>query len=290
MPLSSGDRMILKSVSASMRNDSGTFDQPIPVPMDTSNLADIWCFFPSLTDSNSEIFFCGALYNQYYQSDLYVAIKKSKSSTTYDSIRPISELNKKDKPDVSPWISGDGLHLYYISLDSANQVRLLFSRRDSVNDTFTSPIPVLPFIPGIYSSWLTPDEKELYYCVNDFVLVHATRNSLDDDFKNHDTVEIPFSTLNSLSVSGFSKHDSLSFLSIQVDTVTAMIVAFTNDQLTNRICPISRNNLQIRKAGRMVYYNFLGREVNCYNKRNPQSIIIRSDGKTVAKKVNLKIK
>src|SRR5688572_25117245 len=90
----------------------------------------------------------------------------------YDSIRAITELNTSNA-DAYPWISSDGLRIYYTSTLTTGQGLVTASR-----NSLSAPFGPASYLGGNFSTaiscWLTPDELTIFY-TNGSSLFRATR-------------------------------------------------------------------------------------------------------------------
>lgn len=109
------------------------------------------------------------------------------SAYTYDSVRVLSEINDPADADAYPWISGDGLRLYYTS--GANNNQLAYTSRPNVNSLFGTPaiLPITVSSPSSY--WLSANELDVYICTNS-QLYHATRTSTGSSFGPAATISL----------------------------------------------------------------------------------------------------
>ncbi|MBT8229251.1 MAG: PD40 domain-containing protein, partial [Bacteroidia bacterium] len=86
-------------------------------------------------------------------------------SENYD-LRPIDEINLNDHSDAYPWISDDGLRLYFCGNESGKDLSSIYlaSRKDS-DDPFDEPEVLSINIPGTdnYSPFLSKDELTLTF-------------------------------------------------------------------------------------------------------------------------------
>ncbi len=80
-------------------------------------------------------------------------------STVYGESRPLSELNTS-VGEGHPWISSDGLRLYYTHGLSAD-TELFFSQRPDTNSDFEAPVSI-PIGLHPNSVWLSEDELDLW--------------------------------------------------------------------------------------------------------------------------------
>ncbi len=86
----------------------------------------------------------------------------------YYDVRPLSEINSENNPDAYPWISSDGLRLYYTkgkrTKKSSNE-KIYYTERQSIRDSFGEPkkIKLWKDESNIVSCWLSEDELNIYY-------------------------------------------------------------------------------------------------------------------------------
>lgn len=112
--------------------------------------------------------------------------------------RNISELNIQGKADAYPFLSSDGLRLYYVSDND-----LYTATRASVNDVFGGKSALFKTITGTkgYGCWLTSDELTIYYVINGSIYI-SKRSSVSEKFPEGTTV---------LSIIGGSIFSGISF-------------------------------------------------------------------------------
>lgn len=116
------------------------------------------------------------------------------NSSNGDSIRPLSEINNPLNADCFPWISGDGLRLYFVS--GADTNKLMFCSRNNINSYFNTPTT----IPGLNypqqnacSYWLSSNELDLYILGG---------SAMTFSYSNRTTTSSSFSTPISMSLLG----------------------------------------------------------------------------------------
>lgn len=96
------------------------------------------------------------------------------SPAVFDSARAVSELNQAGVADAYPWLSPDGLRLYY-TIWANNSGQLHVAARPNLTAPFGPPVSVSgPFTTGTFCAWLSDDERDVWYVENG-ALVHATR-------------------------------------------------------------------------------------------------------------------
>lgn len=161
---------------------------------------------PSITADKKTIVFVRSTDESWEGNDLYIATR-SDSLLPFDMIRPLTELNTPITGEGYPWISPDGLRLYF-SKGYGSTVDLFFSKRQSTNDTFESPTLLdIPFSSkGKFSGWLENDEQELYFSSGSFgdSIMYSIRTIQSDTSFSSPTF------LQSLSQFGFVAGVSLS--------------------------------------------------------------------------------
>ncbi|HEY5535287.1 MAG TPA: hypothetical protein VIL99_10185 [Ignavibacteria bacterium] len=86
----------------------------------------------------------------------------------YYDVRPLSEINSENNPDAYPWISSDGLRMYYTSgkrTKKSSNEKIYYTERQSTGDSFGEPkkIKLWKDESNIVSCWLSEDELNIYY-------------------------------------------------------------------------------------------------------------------------------
>jgi hypothetical protein len=107
----------------------------------------------------------------------------------FDSIRALSELNLPLNAEAYPWISDDGLRLYYtMETDSVDMIVL--SKREHIDSSFKTPqiLSINSSLSDNLSQWLTRDELNIYFFIKESdnylksTLYHSERKSREDEF------------------------------------------------------------------------------------------------------------
>lgn len=138
-------------------------------------------------------------YSANYIPDSITLAKAEKLRTVdmqFDQVRPLSEINSK-KGDAYPWISHDGLRLYYCQ-ESEKLDYIVMSQRKDVDADFEKPVKL-----GINSTqhdnisvWLSKDELSIYFFTRQShgafssTLQKATRSSIGDSFGTSSTINL----------------------------------------------------------------------------------------------------
>jgi hypothetical protein len=105
----------------------------------------------------------------------------------YDSIRELIEINRPNIADSHPWISSDGLRLYYA--DDYYSSRLVMAKRTTINSFFDAPELInIPSVWGV-SYWLSSDELDLYF-TDYYNIFYTYRDAIDMPFHDPWIVEL----------------------------------------------------------------------------------------------------
>lgn len=140
---------------------------------------------PSLTADEKTMVATMNQTNDWQQNDLYITSRKNTSSPFNQP--KILTINDTNEADAYPWISADGLRLYYLAND-----KHMFCQRKTPDEDFGKP-SVLNFAeklkqkaaeednPATVSVWLRQNELELYFVLNN-IIYKCTRKSITDKF------------------------------------------------------------------------------------------------------------
>lgn len=95
----------------------------------------------------------------------------------------VDELNTPKEAEAYPFLSADGLRLYFTSGREGGFGRLYISTRPSLQAPFTKPEALSKNLEdGFYAGTLTLDERTIYMTHEGGAIYVATRNSIDDEF------------------------------------------------------------------------------------------------------------
>ncbi len=123
---------------------------------------------------------------------------------SYDTVRELIEINNPGQADAHPWISSDGLRLYYTS--GFNNDQMAMAERTDINSYFGTPVIIpIPYNWGI-SYWLSPDELELYFSDSYYIW-----------YTNRDAINLPFSLPERLNLQGIPGPDYISAQSLNTE-------------------------------------------------------------------------
>jgi hypothetical protein len=133
----------------------------------------------TLTADNRHMIFTSTKDNSWTQNDLCEA-RYLDGKNKYGDIRLLGEVNEDEKADAYPWLSFDGLRLYYIFNNT-----IQYAYRNKIGDAFTYPKALKMKNASSYSivgCHLTEDENTLFFVASQKVYI-TTRESRKDEFK-----------------------------------------------------------------------------------------------------------
>ncbi|MBL7731123.1 MAG: T9SS type A sorting domain-containing protein [Chitinophagaceae bacterium] len=111
-----------------------------------------------------------------------------------DPVKPfkspeVASLNRDNVADAYPFISGDGLRLYYSSSHNASFSNLYISERKSIKEPFGEARLLCPsYETGYYCATFTADEQTMYLGKSGHIYV-ARRSSINATFGEPELVE-----------------------------------------------------------------------------------------------------
>lgn len=131
----------------------------------------------SATADEKTLVFVVNNFNGWAGNDLAIAEKNENG--IYVS-RMLDELSAIDTADAYPWISPDGLSIYFV-----RDEKMYYAKRNNRSDKFNKPLPV-PFAGDVQtpvvSVWLSNNEKKIFYISANTIYV-AERKKSDQPFK-----------------------------------------------------------------------------------------------------------
>lgn len=110
------------------------------------------------------------------------------SPMLYDSIRALTEINDSVNADAYPWLSPDGLRMYFIRGAGGNN-QLLFTDRPNTDSFFNTPSMVPLGISDPTSCWFSNDELNVYVCASNS-LYFADRSTSSSAFNAPVTINL----------------------------------------------------------------------------------------------------
>lgn len=101
---------------------------------------------------------------------------------SYNGPQDISAVNTETGGEGYPWLSGDGLRMYYAGR-VAPDIRILYTERADLNSAWTTPIDPLPSESGETSgAWLSADELTIWFTTASNQVRRAERASTGSPF------------------------------------------------------------------------------------------------------------
>lgn len=131
----------------------------------------------SASEDEKSIVFVVNSYGGWADNQLGTAEKLS--SGKYGNFRNLDEINDNDLSDAYPWLSGDGLRLYF-----CRNFILYSAERKTIDSKFSTAVPV-NFIGDvnleIVSCWLSDNEKTILFISNNNIY-KSTRDNPASEF------------------------------------------------------------------------------------------------------------
>ncbi|MCB9184312.1 MAG: T9SS type A sorting domain-containing protein [Flavobacteriales bacterium] len=104
------------------------------------------------------------------------------TSLEYNGPQAISAVNTETGGEGYPWLSGDGLRMYYAGR-VAPDIRILYTERMDLSSAWSTPIDPLPLESGETSgAWLSADELTIWFTTASNQVRRAQRMSTADPF------------------------------------------------------------------------------------------------------------
>ena len=92
----------------------------------------------------------------------FAPVSRNAVDLGYDGTRALSEINNSVAGEGYPWISADGLRLYYTSTSGESNFMIYYSERATVESLFQAPVPASINVVAPLSIWLSENEMEAY--------------------------------------------------------------------------------------------------------------------------------
>lgn len=115
-------------------------------------------------------------------NDLYIATRTDKDNDFAD-VRKLHEISDPMISDCYPWLSPDGLRLYFTK-QKGSQVHIYEAGRTNPNEKFISTRKLdldIPIMNNNMSAMLTNDELQMFV-VSDNEVFYTTRYTIDNEF------------------------------------------------------------------------------------------------------------
>ena len=125
------------------------------------------------------------------QNKYPIKFNSSESMFSGDTIRPLTEINTDTLGCGYPYISSDGLRLYFTkSISTVSNMNLYFVSRTNTSTPFDNrQIVSSNFTSGSTSCWLTNNELEIFFRKNDSIF-YSTRTSITNPFSNPSLINL----------------------------------------------------------------------------------------------------
>lgn len=152
----------------------------------------------------------------------------------YDYVRRISELDVDTYPESNPWISNDGLRLYYETYQTGDtSTHIAFAERQHIDSTFGDPkfLSLKPNSTFDLTPWLTEDELSIFFTITTSVIsmnttiYRSNRNSISENFGESIPITLSGKAMERIGNPCFTQDLSELYL-YNLDTNTAQILIF----------------------------------------------------------------
>ena len=158
------------------------------------NSAEYDVIMPSVSADGKVMVFVNSVDGTQKGNDLYITARdEQKSNDLYISagteegafanVRPLDEINDAELSDSYPWLSNDGLRIYFTK-QKGSEITFHWADRPDASSKFSKPKKLdftLPKISNNMSCFLSADETEIFALSGDRIY-HATRENLFSKF------------------------------------------------------------------------------------------------------------
>lgn len=109
--------------------------------------------------------------------------EETPATQAWPETRLTSQINGSNRCEAYPWISGDGLRLYFTSNRDGGHGNIYFSERKSIDERFEAAKKVFQTKENrYYAASLTADELTMYLTLEGYTLYIAERKSRTEPF------------------------------------------------------------------------------------------------------------
>ena len=148
---------------------------------------------------------------------------------SYSNVRALTEINDPLTADAYPWISPDGLRLYYTS--GVNNNQLMFTQRPNATSNFVTPTLIPISTASLSSCWLSNNELDAYVCtVSSLYFTH--RNSVSSTFNTPVTISLTGAPSYS-TIKGASLNNLQDVLFVTLFSTSTIIAEFARTSSTS---------------------------------------------------------
>ncbi len=200
---------------------------------------------PSLNGDESQMIFVSSVDGTQKGNDLYMA---EKIDGGFVNIRSLDELNDATMAESYPWLSKDGLRVYFTK-QKGSSITFHFAERASINEKFGTPVKLdidVADINNNMSCYLTNDEKEIFILSGDKIYT-ASRGTTKEKFGT--PVEIAAASGNNGFMNGIALADNKSemFVFNSVGFRNTQILKFENAASKTTVKPgIENKTIQVK--------------------------------------------
>jgi len=126
-----------------------------------------------------------------YQSNILGSLDISK----FKNGRDLGEINSADQTDAYPWLSADGLRLYFTQ-NFAEKDQIVFANRKDIDSPFEGLTALNILASSITSGWFSADELTIFYIAgepeggNNKYIFKALRSSRNEPFAEGEKIEL----------------------------------------------------------------------------------------------------
>lgn len=135
---------------------------------------------PTLSGDEGTMVFVSSTDGTQRGNDLYIA---QRTEGGFIGVRPLEEINDATTSESYPWLSKDGLRLYF-SKQKGSAISFFSAERTSLDAKFSAPVKLDITVKDInnnMSCYLTNDEKEIFILSGDKIY-SATRGTTKEKF------------------------------------------------------------------------------------------------------------
>ncbi len=160
------------------------------------NDAEYDIIMPAISGDEKIMVFVNSTDGTQKGNDLYISTREDEQANNdlhtaqgegggaaFGNIRPLDEINDPEMSDSYPWLSNDGLRIYF-TRQKGSEITFYFSKRESPDEKFSKPRKVdftLPKISNNMSCFLSADELEIFALSGDKIY-HAARENVFGKF------------------------------------------------------------------------------------------------------------
>lgn len=159
------------------------------------NSVDYDIIMPTISGDERTMVFVNSIDGTQNGNDLYITSKDEQKKNDlfistrvgedgpFVNVRPLDEINDPELSDSYPWISNDGMRLYFTK-QHGSKITFYQATREDFGGKFSKPVKLnilLPKISNNMSCFLSVDELEIYALSGD-KMYHATREAIGGEF------------------------------------------------------------------------------------------------------------